>query len=194
MRLRRKSPWVELQRAGRIQVGPHSYGTPRIQHFDHDGTRLIIGPFCSIAEGVTFVLGGNHNMGAVSTYPFRIRWDLPGAGRDGQPWSKGDVIVDGDVWIGTGALILSGVHLGAGSVVAAGAVVSSDVAPYTVVAGNPAREMKHRFSVAICKRLVASEWWTLPDEVLIGLVDELTGLVPLEAAVETIEGVASTMR
>jgi acetyltransferase-like isoleucine patch superfamily enzyme len=170
----RRSNWYQLQQSGRITVGRHTYGFPDVQTFDHDDTRLVIGPFCSIAEGVTFVLGGNHPMDRVTTFPLAIRLGLQTAGSDGYPWSKGDVVVGPDVWIATGATILSGVTIGTGAVIAAGSVVTKDVRPYAIVAGVPAREVGRRFEQALADKLLASRWWEWDDETIIARSDELT--------------------
>lgn len=146
-------------------VGDYTYGRPRVRHWG-EGARLTVGRFCSIADGVEILLGGNHPSDIVTTYPFFAFPDLwPGAPRpDGYPFSKGDVVIGSDVWIGTGATILSGVTVGSGAVIAARAVVAKDVPPYAIVAGNPARVVKMRFDEATAAALLASRWWDLPHE------------------------------
>ena len=112
-------------------------------HYDFIGDKLIIGKFCQIAAGVEFVMNGaNHQMNAVSTFPFYIMegWDQEAPPLSEMPL-KGDTVVGNDVWIGQNATILPGVHIGDGAIVGMGSVVGSDVPPYTIVAGNPAREI-----------------------------------------------------
>jgi chloramphenicol O-acetyltransferase type B len=159
-------------RAGMVEIGRWTYGTPRIAHIWGDTANIRIGSFCSIAEDVTIHFGGNHRTDWVSTFPFRSKFDLPGAYEDGMPATKGDVVIGNDVWMGRGATILSGVSIGDGAVVGAGAMVSKDVRPYAIVAGNPAREVKRRFPDGIVDRLLATRWWEWPD-------DRLRDLVPL---------------
>lgn len=160
-------------RQGRASSGIGTYGDPRIVTFAHDSTKLRIGNFVSIAQDVTIVLGGNHRLDRVSTYPFRIRYGLPGAGRDGYPWSSGDVTIGSDVWLGFGATVLSGVTVGHGAVVAAGAVVTEDVPPYAVVGGVPARVIRMRFDARTVKGLLAVAWWGWEEKDLLQRVDEL---------------------
>lgn len=131
--------------------------------FPFIGDRLVIGRFCSIASGATFVMnGGNHLVDTVSTYPFAIfggGWEgaMPAA------WpNRGDLVVGHDVWIGYGATLLPGVKVGHGAVVAAKSVVASDVPPYAIVAGNPARVVRLRHPQEAIDRLLAIAWWDRP--------------------------------
>lgn len=165
------------------QMGRHSYGWPEVIAFRGDTARCSIGAFCSIAPEVQIQVGGNHHTHTVSTFPFRLRWRLPNALADGMPSSKGDVIIANDVWIGQGAMILSGVSIGDGAVIGARAVVATDVRAYAVVVGNPAREVRRRFSDAVVEELLAIRWWEWPDDVLKERIDFLNRL-PVEAFVE----------
>src|SRR5690242_16726905 len=154
------SPFGRLRRRGRIEVGEGSYGTPHVVYFDGDDeTRLVIGRYCSVASTSTFLLGGAHPVDRVSMFPFRLRRGLPGAGLDGFPASKGDIVVEDGAWIAHGALVLSGVRIGRGSVVAAGAVVAKDVPPYWIVAGNPAMPIRQRVDDEAVAAIEASRWW-----------------------------------
>lgn len=137
--------------------GRGTYGTPRIFHWG-EAARLSIGAYCSIAEGVQIFLGGNHRTDWVTTYPFTALWPQA-ASIPGHPATRGDVVIGNDVWIGNEAVILSGVRIGDGAVIGAAAVVSRDVAPYTIVAGNPARPVRTRFPEATVRRLLALRWW-----------------------------------
>ena len=130
-------------------------------HYDFCKDRLIIGKFCQIAAGVTFVMNGaNHQMNAVSTYPFYIfeGWDQPAPPLSELPL-KGDTVVGNDVWIGQNATILPGVHIGDGAIIGMNSVVGSDVAPYTIVAGNPARVIRRRFDDELTNLLLRLKWW-----------------------------------
>lgn len=167
--------------------GAHSYGRLTIRRWG-EGTRLSVGKYCSIADGVTVFMGGNHRSDWVSTYPFSDfpeRW--PGsAGRPSTLSSRGDVTIGSDVWIGSGATIMSGVTVGHGAIVAARAVVARDVEPYAIVGGNPARELRRRFAPAEVARLVELAWWDLPDEDVAAIAPLLQGpdVAALIAAVE----------
>ncbi len=147
------------------QIGEHTYGHPKVYDWD-EKTNLIIGRYTSIADDVTILLGGNHRMDWASTYPFPALEDAwpEAAAIEGHPWSKGDVVIGSDVWIGNGATILSGVHIGDGAVVAARALVIKDVAPYTIVGGNPAREIRKRFDKKRIKMLLEARWWDWPED------------------------------
>lgn len=145
-----------------------------LHHYDFNGDKLIIGKFCQIASGVTFVMNGaNHQMNAASTYPFYIMngWEQELPAITDLP-IKGDTVVGNDVWIGQNATILPGVHIGDGAIIGLGSVVSSDVEPYTVVAGNPARTIRKRFDDELTALLLKLEWWNKE-------VDEIQRLIPL---------------
>lgn len=128
-----------------IEVGNHTYGPLRVYRWGSPGEGLKIGNFCSVAQGVKFILGGNHDLSTVSTYPFAHYF----GGVHVVATTKGPVVVQDDVWIGTDATILSGITIGRGAVIAAGSIVTKDVAPYAIVGGNPAKKIKMRFSPEI---------------------------------------------
>jgi acetyltransferase-like isoleucine patch superfamily enzyme len=151
-----------LQRYPNYSIGVGSYGLP-IVHDWKEGASLSIGAYTSIAEQVEIFLGGHHRTEWVTTYPFPAMID-EAAGVSGYAFSRGDVVIGNDVWLCTGAVILSGVTVGDGAVVAAGAVVSRDVAPYSVVAGNPARHIRWRFSESVREELLDARWWQWPED------------------------------
>ena len=145
--------------------------------FDFNGDKLIIGKFCMIASDVTFIMNGaNHLSEAVTSYPFAIF---------GQDWSdamqgktypnKGNTTIGNDVWIGYGATIMPGVTVGDGAIIATKAVVTKDVEPYSIVGGNPAREIRKRFSDEEIKELLEIRWWDWPIEKITEHVQQLTG-------------------
>jgi acetyltransferase-like isoleucine patch superfamily enzyme len=127
------------------EVGDYTYGVPRVLYPDG---HLEIGKFCSIADNVTVFLGGDHHVDWISLYPFDPTHPTWLGAREDNPGlvGKGDVTIGNDVWIGSGATIMSGVTIGDGAAVGTGAVVTSDVEPYAIVAGNPARLIRKRFS------------------------------------------------
>ncbi len=164
-------PLVQLPN---VEVGDYTYydHPTRALHFEEDAVlyafgpeRLVIGSFCAIAAGVRFLMGGaNHADLGPSTYPFGIF---------GPPWdgtmdlvmsapSRGDTVVGHDVWFGYQALIMPGVTVGSGAVVAAGSLVSADVPPYAIVAGNPARVVRRRYDDENVERLLRAAWWHWP--------------------------------
>ncbi|GHE52507.1 acetyltransferase [Camelimonas fluminis] len=146
-----------------FSFGAYSYGRPKVR-FAESGAKLSIGRYCSIADKVEILLGGNHRLDWVSTFPFPAFPTVwPGVNSDYHATS-GDVHIGHDVWLGSGCMILSGVTIGHGAVVAARAVVTRNVPPYAIVGGNPARVIRHRFSEADIAALLASAWWDLPKE------------------------------
>lgn len=127
--------------------------------------RLVIGRFCQIAHGVRFITASaNHAMGGITTYPFGVFDPATLEGYRGGFTALPDTEVGHDVWIGHGALVLPGARIGSGAIIGAGAVVSGVVPPYAVVAGNPARVVRARFSEAEVARLLALAWWDWPLE------------------------------
>ncbi|MDR1888273.1 MAG: CatB-related O-acetyltransferase [Zoogloeaceae bacterium] len=133
-----------------------------VTHFyDFYGDRLLIGKFCAIAKGVEFVMNGaNHKMNAFSTYPFYIfeGWEAGIPPLSDFPY-KGDTLIGNDVWIGQNTVILPGVHIGDGAIIGAYSVVGSDVEPYAIVCGNPAKPVRKRFDEATIAMLLELKWW-----------------------------------
>lgn len=142
--------------------------------YEWNGDKLIIGKFCQIAAGVEFVMNGaNHQMNAVSTFPFYTLegWDMEPPQPSDLPL-KGDTVVGNDVWIGQNAVILPGVHIGDGAIIGANCVVGRDVAPYAIVIGNPARDLRKRFDDELIDLLLQFKWWDKS-------IDEINNLIPL---------------
>jgi len=159
------------KRYNAYEIGEYTYGNPKVLSWD-DKTRLTIGKYCSIAEGVTIILGGGHRMDWVTTYPLSVFFDELNS-CEGHPSTKGDLEIGHDVWVGYGATILSGIHIGDGAVIAAKAVVTRDVPPYAIVAGNPARIIKYRFDVETIAELLELKWWNWSIETVIERGPEL---------------------
>lgn len=163
-----------------IIVGDFSYFSDTdfekhvLHHYDFNGDKLIIGKFCQIASGVTFIMNGaNHQMNAASTYPFYIMqgWRQTSPAPEDLPL-KGDTIIGNDVWIGQNATILPGVHIGDGAIIGLGSIVGHDVDPYTIVAGNPAKPIKKRFDNEMIELLLRLQWWDKD-------INEIQQLIPL---------------
>jgi len=173
-----------------IEIGEYSYyddpNGPEtfaercvLYHYPFIGDKLIIGRFCAIAEGTQFIMNGaNHAMSGFSTYPFNIFGKGWEKGFDVSTWAeavKGDTIVGNDVWIGYQAVIMPGVRIGNGAIIASKAVVSRDVPPYAIVAGNPARVVKMRFDDDLIARLEAVAWWDWPVDKITRNLDAIRG-------------------
>ena len=143
-------------------------------HYDWLGDRLVIGKFCQIGAGVEFMMNGaNHQMNAVTTYPFYTMagWKMPPPAVEALPF-KGDTVIGNDVWIGQNAVILPGVQIGDGAIVGANSVVGSNVAPYSIVAGNPARLLRKRFDDELIGLILRFKWWDKS-------IEEINCLIPL---------------
>lgn len=142
--------------------GPERFEENVLYHFPFIGDRLIIGKFCQIAAEVKFIMnGGNHRSDGVSTFPFFI-FGGDWSGRvDGEtdPVMRGDTVIGNDVWIGYDALIMPGVRIGDGAIIGTRSVVTKDVPPYAVVAGNPATVVKMRFDDKTIDSLLKVSWW-----------------------------------
>lgn len=143
-------------------------------HYEFYGDKLIIGKFCQIASGVEFVMNGaNHQMNAVSTFPFYIlegwKQDVPSLSE--MPF-KGDTVVGNDVWIGQNVTVMPGVIIGNGAIIGANSVVAQNVEPYTIVAGNPAKVVRKRFDDELIELLQELAWWDKS-------INEINALIPI---------------
>ena len=147
-------------------------------HFDFIGDKLIIGKFCMIASDVTFIMNGaNHLTSAISAYPFAIFGNDWQNAMDGKTYPvKGDTIIGNDVWIGHKATIMPGVKIGDGAIIASNTTVTKDVAPYSIVGGNPAVEIRKRFNDEQIKELLTIKWWDWEIDKITANVGALTGL------------------
>ena len=174
-------------KAPNISVGEYTYydsedhpelfeQTNVLFNYPFFGDKLIIGKFCQIAHGTTFIMGAaNHRLGSATTYPFNVMggvWREISTPHIEELPHKGDTVIGNDVWLGRNCTILPGVKIGNGAIVAACSVVTKDVAPYTVVGGNPARCLKKRFDDGTAALLEELRWWDLPPE-------ELTEIIPV---------------
>jgi chloramphenicol O-acetyltransferase type B len=153
-----------------FDIGRHTYGHPTI--FDWgEQIPLKIGAFCSIADSVKILLGGEHRSDWVTTYPFSKLWEQA-SGFTGHPGTRGGVTIGNDVWLAVDSCVLSGVKIGDGACVGMGAVVAQDVPPYAIVFGNPARVLRYRFSPETIAELLQIAWWNWDDE-------KITAFLPL---------------
>lgn len=149
-------------------IGNSTYGDINILTWNNVN-KLRIGSFCSIAPEVTFILDAEHHLNTISTYPFKAQTLDLGP----EAFSKGDIIIEDDVWIGFRATIMSGVHVGQGAVVAAGAVVTKDVPSYAIVGGVPAKVIKYRFSQEIIEQLLKLDYRRFTDDMIRERIDDL---------------------
>ena len=145
-------------------------------HFDFVGDKLIIGKFCMIASDVTFIMNGaNHLTNSITSYPFAIFGHDWSDAMEGKSYpTKGDTIVGNDVWIGYNSTIMPGVKIGDGAIIATNSTVTKNVEPYTVVGGNPAKEIKKRFTENEINKLLKIRWWNWSIEKITKNVKKLT--------------------
>jgi chloramphenicol O-acetyltransferase type B len=162
------------KRYPKYTIGNASYGMPTV-HSNHGGTSLKIGSYCSIASNVQIFLGGQHCINWVSSYPFPFFFRMDAAYKDKclAVDSKGDVIIGSDVWLCANCTILSGVTIGHGAVIANGTMVSRDVEPYAVMAGNPAKFIKWRFDEPTRQALLESAWWDWSEDEINKVMNKL---------------------
>ena len=177
-----------------ILVGDFTYiaDTDFESHVSHfypwSRDKLIIGKFCQIAAGVEFVMNdANHQMNAVSTFPFYTLegWEMEPPALKDMPF-KGDTVIGNDVWIGQNAVILPGVHISDGAIIGANSVIGRDVAPYSIVIGNPAKELRKRFDAELIDLMLRLKWWDKSIEEINSLIPILT-CSDLEKVKEEIE-------
>ena len=145
-------------------------------HFEFTGDKLVIGKFCMIASGVSFIMNGaNHLTKSISSYPFSIfggDWSNAMAGKSFP--NKGNTIIGNDVWIGHKATIMAGVNIGDGAIIAAHSIVTKNVEPYTIVGGNPAKQIKKRFNEEQIETLLDTQWWNWDIDKISKHVHDLT--------------------
>jgi len=145
----------------RVFVGRFTYGQINPLIYGKTGN-LFIGSFCSIGPNVTFIVSSNHEMCYLSTFPFKVKVLNQGS----EAVSKGDIIVEDDVWIGANATILSGIRIGQGAVIGANTVVTHNVLPYAIVCGNPSHVIGYRFSESIIHKLLNMKFSKLSKNVI----------------------------
>jgi len=187
-----------IQRAN-IEVGDYTYYDDPVapldfeqhvtHHYEFLGDKLVIGKFCAIASGIEFVMNGaNHAMAGASTYPFNI------LGGDWQAFTprladlplKGDTVVGNDVWLGQNVTVLPGVTIGDGAIVGANSVVTKDVAPYTIVGGNPAATIRPRFEPTVIAALEKLAWWDRDIDWITAHIPALTRETPTAEEIEAL--------
>lgn len=143
-------------------VDVHNFEKNVLYLFDFIQDKLIIGKFCQIATDVRFIMNGsNHAFNGISTYPFKVF---------GEAWkeaplevvNKGDTVIGNDVWFGNGATIMPGVKIGSGAIIGANSLITKDVAPYTIIGGNPGKVIRQRFADDVIDFLLKLSWWDWP--------------------------------
>lgn len=142
-----------------IKVGKGTYGTIDVKLYGGTNSKLYIGNYCSIASECIFLLGGEHGYTTISTFPFKAKYM-----NQGEAKTKGDIVIEDDVWLGHGCTILSGAKIGQGAIIGARSVVSKDIPPYAIYAGN--RIIKYRFSQEIIEKLLKIDFSKINEDVI----------------------------
>jgi len=150
-----------------VEVGKNTYGVINLLNYN-ENAKLRIGSFCSIGPNVTFVLSGEHNVNTLTTYPIKASYE-----NVKESLTKGNIILEDDIWIGCNTTILSGVKIGQGAVVGAGSLVNKDVPPYAIVGGVPAKVIKFRFNAELIEELLKVDYSKLDKEMITHHVDDL---------------------
>lgn len=192
---------ANLPKRKNVEIGDYTYYSDNhdspenfydhIQHhYEFLGDKLIIGKFCAIAEGVTFIMNGaNHRMDGLTTYPFNIfggGWEKVTPQIEQLPF-KGDTVIGNDVWIGQNVTIMPGVKVGDGAVIAANATVTKNVEPYSIVGGNPAKLIKKRFSDEMIELLLKLQWWNWNEKRIFDKLEQLVSLNDISALKKLVE-------
>lgn len=142
-------------------IGEYTYGVPIISR-SYSGCKLEIGKFCSIGTNVTIAFWGKHSMVDITTYPFEYLAGWPIV--KGSPIDGEDIYIGNDVWIANNVLIMQGAHIEDGAVIGANSVVAGHFNPYALVVGNPAKQIKKRFTENNIEQLLKIKWWDWPVE------------------------------
>ncbi|MCB0736893.1 MAG: CatB-related O-acetyltransferase [Bacteroidetes bacterium] len=150
--------YKEMLEKGMLEVGHGTYGLPKFDVYRNSEAKVVIGKYCSISKGVTFITGGIHPPEWVALFPIRdkLNVNIP---YDGTPRTNGEIKIGNDVWLGTDVTILSGVQIGNGAIIASGAIVTRNIPDYAIAAGIPAKIIKYRFTPNQIEQLCKIQWW-----------------------------------
>lgn len=189
-------PYMGGQGPTLVEVGKYTYGLDKIliNNYRSVNNRLKIGAFTSMASYTKiFLCGGRgHEHETMTTFPFgatelevfnNIQFDVPFN-------NSGDVVIGSDVWLGEGVSIMPGVTIGHGAVIATNSTVVSDVPPYAIYGGNPAKLIKYRFTPEIIEALLDLKWWDLDDET----INYFLPLIKQKPTLEIISKIKNNMR
>jgi chloramphenicol O-acetyltransferase type B len=171
IKLRLKKDMDLSKRYPQFKFGKDTYGNLLIRDFMKKDD-VTVGAYTSIGPNVQILLGAEHRPDWVTTYPFNINYKKF-RHIEGHPKSRGDVKIGNDVWIGTEAIIMSGVSIGDGAVIGSRAIVTSDIPPYAIAVGMPAKVLKYRFDDAIIDDLIKIAWWNWPNKKIEKAVPDL---------------------
>ena len=149
-----------------VTLGEGSYLVQGSLEFGGSQCHVLIGKYSSVAHGIKFMVGMNHDSRCVSTYPFQEVFEgVFDKNAELHPQCNHcQIIIGNDVWIGAYATIMGGVKIGNGAVIGTGAVVAKDVPPYAIVGGVPAKIIRYRFEQDKIEELLRDKWWNKEEE------------------------------
>lgn len=162
----------EVHKTSKVESGSHIVNTTFDRHsfcgYDCEIINCDIGSFCSIANNVK-IGGGVHPMEWVSMSPvfYEGRDSVKAKFSEHKRNPSLRTTIGHDVWIGQSVIVKQGITIGTGAVVGMGSIVTKNVAPYSIVAGSPAREIKKRFDEGTIQKLLKSQWWNFTDKELV---------------------------
>lgn len=165
----------------KVNVGKNTYGNMRVMDYGTKYEKLEIGAYCSIADNVTFLLGGEHPYKNISTYPIKNKL-IDGSA---ESMSKGKIVISDDVWIGYGAIILSGTTIGQGAIIGAGSVVTGNIPPYAIYANG--RIIKYRFEEQIISKLLKIDFLKIDESIIKNNIEKFYTEVTAENVDELIK-------
>lgn len=169
----------------KVIVGKGTYGQLNVKSFNNDEEKLLVGSYVSIAENVVFLLGGNHRVDLLTSYPLYSNLLARSAKHDAL--TKGPIVIEDEVWIGFGTCVLSGVKVGKGAVIAACSVVTKDIPPYAIVGGNPAKILKFRFDSETIEKLKSIKLSDLPEDIIRSNIDKFYNVSEMDSLFELFE-------
>jgi virginiamycin A acetyltransferase len=157
----------------KIKIGYGTYGGC----FSHKNipAGVTFGNYCSVAPNIR-IYRANHPKTSFTTHPILYNPKVGYVQKDAL--QRPSLTIGNDVWIGELSIILPGVSfIGNGAIIGAGSVVTKNVEPYTIVAGNPAKVIGKRFEDSIINRIESSKWWLLTKSELINNINKFQDLV-----------------
>ena len=164
------NPNIEVGRYSYYSGYYHGHGFDDCARFlmrEEGVDKLIIGSFCSIGSGAAFIMAGNqgHRHDWISTFPFYWMSEVAAfSDAENGFLPAGDTVIGNDVWIGSEAIVMPGITIGDGAVIGTRALITRDVEPYAIVAGNPAKLIRKRFDDALIAKLLELRWWDWSNE------------------------------
>ena len=167
----------------KVKVGEYTYGDLHIISYGEDNEGIEVGKYVSIVTGVKFLLGGNHHYKRFTNYPFIYKFQDQNCT---ETWSKGKIVIEDDVWIGTDAFIMSGVKIGKGAIIGARSVVTKNVPAYSIVAGNPAIIMKYRFESPLIEQAKLIDFDKINPQVILDYLDSYKNESDFNAVIDLI--------